>query len=179
MEALGWLGIEAARSHRPKEAYAFREELLKESRQPHADLTRPPLPRELERGKQAFSIQIEGEAALAEGRLEAAAARFREVVRLVPPQGTIFDTGLQPELFFAANQSLARALEEQGQWAEAVKAYEDILAHKVLTVRVPGASEIYVEALGSISQALEKCGESAKAAEYRRQFRELRPAGAS
>jgi uncharacterized protein YukE len=40
---------------------------------------------------------------------------------------------------------------------------------------IPEAAEAYVRALGSISQALEKCGESAKAAEYREQFRKLRP----
>ncbi|HYK91217.1 MAG TPA: winged helix-turn-helix domain-containing protein [Acidobacteriota bacterium] len=177
IEALGWLGIASAQSGRAQEALAYRNELLKENRSPLADLLSPPLPREQERGKRAFDIQIEGETALAEGKLDQAISCFKEVIQRVPPQGTCFSTSLQPQLFFVASQSLARAYERREEWKEAATAYEDILAHKVLTVSIPGASEMYVQALGSVSRALEKSGETTKAAAYREQFRRLRPHG--
>ncbi len=175
VEALGWLGIASAQSGRVTQALALRDELRRENRLPQADIMNPPLPGELERGKRAFSLQIEGETAFAEGRVDQAISLFKEVVQLVPPQGTWFNTALQPHLFFVANQSLARAFENRGEWKEAVKAYEAILSHKVLTVRVPGASEMFVRALGSIVRALEKSGEEARAATYREEFRRLRP----
>jgi DNA-binding winged helix-turn-helix (wHTH) protein/tetratricopeptide (TPR) repeat protein len=174
VEALGWLGIAAAQSGSRKDALAYRDELQKETRLPEADLLSPPLPRELERGKRAFSLQIEGEAALEEGKIEEAIPCFTEVVQLVPPQGRVFSTTLQPQLFFVANESLASAFGRKGDWKHAAQALEDILAHKVLTVRVPGASQIWLRALGSISEVLEKAGDNAKAAAYRDEFHRLK-----
>ncbi|MFI5175066.1 MAG: hypothetical protein ACHQKY_09425, partial [Terriglobia bacterium] len=89
-------------------------------------------------------------------------------------QGGFFTTNLQPQLFFVANQSLAKACEKKGEWREAGKAYESILAQKVQTIGVPGAAQIWVQALNSAGEALEKAGEAARAGAYREQYRQLR-----
>ncbi|MGB7624144.1 MAG: winged helix-turn-helix domain-containing protein [Terriglobia bacterium] len=175
VEALGWLAIASAQSGRSKQAFAFRDQLLKEDRLPPIGFFSPPLPRELERAKRAFSLQIEGEIALKEGNLDQAISRFKGVIDLVPPQGAFFTTNLQPQLFFVANQSLAKAFEKRGEWRDAGKAYEAILAQKVQTIGVPGAAQIWVQALNSASEALEKAGETARAGAYHEQYRQLRP----
>ncbi|RMG48927.1 MAG: tetratricopeptide repeat-containing protein, partial [Acidobacteria bacterium] len=84
-------------------------------------------------------------------------------------------TALDPRLYLVAHQSLARAYEQRQEWDAAIRAYEAILDHKVLTITVPAASPIYVRALWSISQVLEKTGEAERAAAYREQFRQVWP----
>ena len=175
VEALGWLAIASAQSGRSNQALAFQNELLKEDRLPPVGFFSPPLPRELERAKRAFSLQIEGEVALKDGNLDQAISRFKGVIDLVPPQGVFFTTNLQPQLFFVANQSLAEAFEKRGEWGEAVKADEAILAQKTQTIGVTGAAQIWVKALNSAGEALEKMGETSRAAVYHEQYRQLRP----
>lgn len=83
-------------------------------------------------------------------------------------------TRLQPQLFFLANQSLAAAFAKRGQWKNAGQCLEQILAHDILTVQVPGASQMWLRALASAEPVLQKAGETAKAAVWRARYDRLR-----
>jgi DNA-binding winged helix-turn-helix (wHTH) protein/tetratricopeptide (TPR) repeat protein len=176
VEALGWLGIVSARQGRFNEARHWRDELQKEERLPPIDVMNLPTPWELDRAKHAFSLQIDGETALAGERLEEATSCFGQVIDLVPPdRGGIGNHLLQPQLYLVASESMAKIFEKQDNWERAVEAYRQILEHKVLTIKIPGASGIWVQALISISRALEKAGRSSEASVLLEQYRQLRP----
>jgi DNA-binding winged helix-turn-helix (wHTH) protein/tetratricopeptide (TPR) repeat protein len=173
VEALGWLGIDMARRGRTAEARSLQQDLAKETREPRADFWNPRQPLQLERARQAFGLQIEGEILLSDNRTDAAVERFEEVLALVPPRNALFNTTLAPRVWLAAAQSLARAHERRGDWSAAARAYVAILEHKALCIGTDGAALIWLDALNSVSGALEKAGRSAEAARYREEHRRL------
>ncbi len=175
VEALGWLAISAARRGETARAAALRRELVAENGEPPPSFWSPRLPVQLERAKQAFGLQIDGESLLAANRTDEALRRFQAVLDLVPPRNALFYTMLTPRVWLAAAQSSARAHEQRGDWAAAAANYESILKRKILCLGTDGASGIWIDALRSIGGALEKAGRGAEAARYREEYGRLRP----
>jgi tetratricopeptide (TPR) repeat protein len=151
----------------------LQQELAKESREPPVDFWHPRQPLQLERARQAFSAQIEGEVLLSEKKTDAAITRFEQVLALLPARNVLFDTSLAPRVWLAAARSLARAHELRGDWSAAARAYQAILERKALCIGTDGASVIWLEALDSVSRTLEQAGQRAEAARYREERRRL------
>lgn len=175
VEALGWLGVAAARRGQKRQALALGQELEHEAREPEFDFWHPRLPAQLALAKRAFRLQIDGDILLAEKRAGAALKRFDQVRQLVPARHALFSTVLSPRVWLAAVQSSARAHEQLGDWRAAAADYQAILDHKTLCVGTDGASGVWVAALKAISPVLERAGRPDEAARHMREYRALRP----
>jgi len=173
VEALGWLGIYFAASGDTLQAKQLQGKFMAEERQMPPGIIQPPLPRELDRAKQAFSILIHGKIALARRNTGQAIKDFRQVIELAPFAQMPVMTALSPRIRLVACRSLANVYERQQNWDAAIAAYKAILDHKVLTITVPAASPVWVKALHSIGFAFEQKGEFEKANSYKRQYDHL------
>jgi DNA-binding winged helix-turn-helix (wHTH) protein/tetratricopeptide (TPR) repeat protein len=175
VEALGYWAIVKARAGQAAAARALQREIEKENRMPQVDLWHPPLKDQLELAKMSFGLQIDGEILLKNKQTNEALLRFQDVIKMVPDRNALFNTMLTPMIYLLAQHSTANAYIQRGDWDGAARAYKAILQHKSLCIGTAGASAIWVEALKSIGPALEKAGRVAEAANYREEYRRLRP----
>jgi len=175
VRALGRLAVVKARAGQTETARALQREIEKENRMPPVSFHNPPLKDQLELGKKAFSLQIDGEVLLRDKRFNEALTHFQDVLKMVPDKNALFNTILPGIHYLLAQQATANACTQRGDWNCSVRAYEAILQHKPLCIGTPGASAIWIDALRSISLALEKAGRPADAAKYREEYLRLRP----
>lgn len=175
IEALGWLGIMAARHGMKSRALALAQDLGREAREPAFDFWHPRVPVQTERARRAFTLQIEGELLLEDRKAGAAVERFDQVRALVPARNALFSTVLSPRVWLAAAQSSARAHEQLADWRTAAADYQAVLNHKTLCIGTDGASEVWIAALKAIGPVLEKAGRPDEAARHLEEYRRLRP----
>ena len=175
VRALGWLAVVKARAGQTETARALQREIEKEDRMPPVSFWYPPLMDQLELGKKAYSLQIDGEILLRDKKFDEALAHFQKVLKVVPDKNALFNTILPGINYLLAQQATANACTQSGDWNCAARACEAILQHKPLCIGTPGASAIWIDALKSISLALENAGRPAEAARYREEYLRLRP----